>query len=74
MFTLSFKMKGFCTGSHITFDDDSEAEVSKEASWISGTHTTIEETKKKLSTKVNCLLYQQMVGVHLVSSCVVLLA
>lgn len=60
-------MKGFCTGSHITFDDDPEVMLSKEASWISGTHTTIEEAKKKLSTSVSCSLYQEMVGVHLVS-------
>ncbi|TSK53632.1 Fetuin-B [Bagarius yarrelli] len=53
-------MKGFCTGSHITFDDDSEVTISKEANWISGTHTAIEEAKKKLSTKVSCSLYQQM--------------
>lgn len=59
-------MKGFCRGSHITFDDDSEAKISKEASWISGTQTTIEEAKKKLSTEVNCLLYNHMVGDHTV--------
>ncbi|XP_053490026.1 fetuin-B [Ictalurus furcatus] len=53
-------MNGFCTGSHITFDDDPEVMLSKEASWISGTHTTIEEAKKKLSTSVSCSLYQEM--------------
>lgn len=63
----SFKMRGFCTGSHITFDDDTEVKISKEDSWISGTHTTIEEAKKKLSTKASCSLYRQMVGSSAIS-------
>lgn len=64
---LYLKMKGFCIGSHIAFEDDLEVKISEEASWISGTHATVEEAKKKLFTKASCSLYQQMVGVHLVS-------